>query len=285
MANILLSYAQDDIRSAEHLVHRINQLGWDVRCDRDLSLVARNPYSDEITSQLNQAKCVLVLWTKHSVMKSWIRSEARLGLISRKLVQITDGVAKFNLPPPFFEFVSGDLTEWQGALDHPGFQHLIAGGTYLCGHQGVQVADGLPVPQHPVSDRWVGTQPDIGWRPLGSIAVGHDENDHIEKLSRNDIPVRRTPSEQGALNLDLPHHKFARELDRLAPVLEKGALDDGDERAIRLLRQVHLRSGSADESSAEPPQLRLPEVQPPKNRRLLDAQDQIDTDRSRPLSS
>lgn len=281
MADILFSYAHEDDERAEVVVRAIRQLRWSVWWDRDIPLVAGVPYTDHITAELKQAKCVLVLWTKHSISKSWVRSEARLGLASNKLVQIADGVTKFEIPPPFFEFLFADLTGWQGAHDQLDFQRLIDGMATLCGPPGPGAVDGQEMrePKHAMGDGREDTpspEPDIGWRGLGSLTA-IEKHQQVEQPSRNDVAPPRTSSEHGTGELELPHEKFAREWDRLAPVFVKGAREDHDRSAIHVLREMKSRT--------EPPQLLLPKVRAQKNRRLLDAQDQTDPRRSRPLGS
>lgn len=75
--------------------------------------------------RLAEAKCVVVLWSRHSVDPEWVRNEATAALERGLMMPATlDGVAP---PLAFRRRQTADLKEWGGDPDHPGFRALCDG--------------------------------------------------------------------------------------------------------------------------------------------------------------
>ena len=88
--------------------------------DRDLP--AHRAYSDVISTELELASAVLVLWSKASVGSQWVRSEANRARELGKLVQA--GLDNSRLPMPFDQIQCGDLTGWRRARTNPGWTQV-----------------------------------------------------------------------------------------------------------------------------------------------------------------
>jgi TIR domain len=86
MADIFLSYAREDLTRAHGIAQALESHGWSVWWDR------RIPPGQEFTSyiqrQLDDARCIVVLWSKASVASAFVRDEAAEGLNGR----LTEGV-------------------------------------------------------------------------------------------------------------------------------------------------------------------------------------------------
>ena len=74
MADIFVSYASEDRERVQPLVELLKQQGWSVWWDRDL--IAGPSFDREIEKALHEARCVVVLWSSHSVDSTWCRAEA-----------------------------------------------------------------------------------------------------------------------------------------------------------------------------------------------------------------
>src|SRR5262245_19718421 len=74
MADIFLSYASDDRETARQLAEELARHGWSVWWDRKIPL--GQAFDTVIEKALNDAKCVIVLWSSHSVKSLWVRNEA-----------------------------------------------------------------------------------------------------------------------------------------------------------------------------------------------------------------
>jgi TIR domain len=114
MANIFLSYAREDVERARLLAERLESHGWSVWWDR------RIPFGQDFTTylqqQLDEAGCILVLWSKASVASTFVRDEAKEGLNGRLVPLLLDSVKQ---PLGFRELQAANLVDWTGdASDH-----------------------------------------------------------------------------------------------------------------------------------------------------------------------
>src|SRR5688572_32836108 len=86
MADLFLSYAREDRECAEMLAGVLTERGWNVWWDRRIQ-VGRS-FSDVIERQLDQARCVVVLWSQASVRSEWVQNEAAEAARKNRLVPI-----------------------------------------------------------------------------------------------------------------------------------------------------------------------------------------------------
>src|SRR5262245_44031660 len=121
MADVFLSYTHSDERIAERLAHRLTESGWSTWWDRQL--LSGDNYRTEIQRQLDDARCVVVLWSKAALASRWVNDEADAGINTGRLVQvIVEG-----LEPPL-GFRSVQYVEMSGGTDlgDDAFQRLAA---------------------------------------------------------------------------------------------------------------------------------------------------------------
>ena len=97
MADVFISYARSDKAIATRVAKRLQAAGLDVWWDADLP--AHRAYSEVIERNLDDAKAVVVLWSKTAAQSQWVRAEADFARNAGKLVQAAvDG----SIPPlPF----------------------------------------------------------------------------------------------------------------------------------------------------------------------------------------
>jgi Predicted integral membrane protein len=117
----------------------LTKLGYEVW--RDDKLPAHRPYADVILERLEAASAVVVLWSDEAARSHWVRAEADAARNNQTLVQATlDG----SLPPmPFNQIQCADLTNWDGILEHAGWQKLSASVASLVGANN-QPGNGAP---------------------------------------------------------------------------------------------------------------------------------------------
>lgn len=113
MGDVFLSYARADRDKAERIAAEIEAAGYSVWWDRHIE--GGSEFSKEIERRLDEARVVLVLWSKDGVQSHWVRDEAGIGLEAGKLVATSlDGTA----PPIGFKQIHAiDMTEAQGHDD------------------------------------------------------------------------------------------------------------------------------------------------------------------------
>jgi hypothetical protein len=123
MADIFLSYKREDRERVRPIVEALERQGWSVWWDPDL--VVGQLWDPIIEKELDAAKCIVVIWSKLSLLSREVRNEALVGRERERLVQVTiDGVAK---PLTYSIVHSADLTRWTGDAKDPRFQEVCAG--------------------------------------------------------------------------------------------------------------------------------------------------------------
>ena len=76
--DIFLSHASEDKPFAREVVDHLGQHGWLVFLDEQIK--SGENWRDELDDRLGLARCVVVLWSKVSVGKPWVREEAQAAL-------------------------------------------------------------------------------------------------------------------------------------------------------------------------------------------------------------
>ncbi len=123
MADIFLSYANEDHEVARALAEILKSAGWTVWWDRRIP--AGRQWHSVLDEALSDARCMIVLWSAHSVKSPWVVEEAEEGRRRRvKLVPVQ--IASVQPPLAFRLFQSVDLTDWDRSSTAPSVQHLIA---------------------------------------------------------------------------------------------------------------------------------------------------------------
>ncbi len=122
MPDIFVSYAREDREWVELLAGRLREVGqWHVWWD--LKLLPGQEFDEEIENVLDQARCVIVVWSPHSIGSRWVRSEAREGVQRGVLVPLR---IQDVLPPlEFRSFETADLSNWNGDVAHPEFVEVV----------------------------------------------------------------------------------------------------------------------------------------------------------------
>jgi Tol biopolymer transport system component len=122
MADIFLSYSSDDRDRVIPLVQALQEDGFTVWWDRE---IRPGPSFDrEIETAINEAKCIVVVWSASSIESEWVRSEVEEGARRGILIPaIIDGV----MPPlAYRRRQSVDLTHWPSE-DSGEYDKLLVG--------------------------------------------------------------------------------------------------------------------------------------------------------------
>ena len=123
MSDVFISYAAEDRERAARLAAALGERGWSVWWDR--KIIAGQAFDQAIERELEGAKCVVVLWSKHSIASEWVKNEAAAAAERNVLVPAAiDGV---KLPLEFRRRQAADLIDWKGEPLHAGFQALCEG--------------------------------------------------------------------------------------------------------------------------------------------------------------
>ena len=106
--DIFISYAREDEALASELDDALVAHGW--KPWRDNRIGVARQYDGVIEERLRAARCVIVLWSKHSVASQWVVTEASFGFDKGNLVPVFLQTVE---PPLMFRrtqgcFVTGD---------------------------------------------------------------------------------------------------------------------------------------------------------------------------------
>jgi len=120
MADIFLSYASADRSRAEPIAKALEGEGWSVWWDR--TIPPGMTFVQVIEKEINEAKCVLVLWSNNSIKSEWVQEEATIGKQGKILVPAK--IDQVNPPLGFGLIQAADLTDWKSGAHHEGFATL-----------------------------------------------------------------------------------------------------------------------------------------------------------------
>jgi hypothetical protein len=121
MADIFISFTHKDEERVEHLVHAFEELGWSVFWDRHIP--AGKTWRSYIGKALDEARCVVVAWSHHSIDSQWVTEEADQGQKRGILVPVLLDAVE---PPIGFRSIqAGNLVEWVPGRPSSRFEQLI----------------------------------------------------------------------------------------------------------------------------------------------------------------
>jgi len=113
--DIFISYASKDIVKAKMLADILSQKGLSVWWDR--TILPGEKFDQVIEEALDNSKCVIVLWSKASIISDWVKSEAAEGASRNILVPVL--IEDIKIPLQFRRIQTAYLTDWNGEPTHP----------------------------------------------------------------------------------------------------------------------------------------------------------------------
>jgi hypothetical protein len=122
MADIFLSYAKEDRDVARRLSRLLVKAGWTVWWDRRIP--AGRTWRRMLETALRDMRCMVVLWSSHSIESDWVKEEAEEARVRRKLLPVL--IETVNPPVGFRTIQAADLTDWDGVGESLGARQLIA---------------------------------------------------------------------------------------------------------------------------------------------------------------
>lgn len=122
MNDIFISYAREDLERARRLAAALVAQGWSVFWDQ--TIPPGKTWHEVIGTALQEARCVIVVWSEMSIQKDWVREEAEEGKSRKILVPVL--FDKVRPPMGFRSVQAASLVDWDGSLMADGFQQLVS---------------------------------------------------------------------------------------------------------------------------------------------------------------
>jgi TolB-like protein/tetratricopeptide (TPR) repeat protein len=123
MPEIFLSYSREDRKTALRYAEALRKEGFDVWWDQTLN--AGEAYDEVTEKALEDARAVVVLWSKSSVASRWVRAEATTADRRGTLVPVM--VEDCKRPIMFELRQSAELADWKGDTKDPRWRTLADG--------------------------------------------------------------------------------------------------------------------------------------------------------------
>jgi len=208
MADIFLSYASEDRDRIAPIVAALEHTGRAVFWDRKTPVGVA--WDTHIEQNLQQAECVVVVWSRFSIDKDWVKIEARHGLGRHCLAP-----ARIDpVTPPFgFDHVQfADLSAWSGDIADPEWRELVGAVERLV----PQAAEATPQTPPDATNPGVAAPIDLSayWQQLlqdptaaelqqladevAALRATHPSSPELKKLQRNIIQALDSAEGRGA---------------------------------------------------------------------------------------
>jgi len=122
MVDVFISYSRQDERRAEWVVGLLEGRGFSVWWDRQIP--PGRTWDQVIGAALDEAACVVVLWSRESVQSDWVKEEAARGARRQALVPVVFD----HVEPPlgFGRIEAAQLSDADGVETHPEVQSFVA---------------------------------------------------------------------------------------------------------------------------------------------------------------
>jgi hypothetical protein len=121
MSQIFLSYAREDRQKAELLADVLSRRGWSVWWDR--AILPGRSFEDDIERQVQEARVIVVLWSRAAVASEWVRNEAAEG--RKRGILVPARLDDATIPLSFRGVQTADLLGWDGDAGHAELRQLI----------------------------------------------------------------------------------------------------------------------------------------------------------------
>jgi hypothetical protein len=129
MSDIFISYARADRAKAQLLANALEKQGWTVWWDREL--LPGSSFERVIQSEIDSAKCIIVLWSRNAILSDWVKGEADEG--RERGILIPALLDNSRLPISLRQIQTSNLSTWSGNDDDETFRGLVRAISVLVG--------------------------------------------------------------------------------------------------------------------------------------------------------
>jgi hypothetical protein len=121
MANVFISYSQEDKDRIKPIVEGLRSIGLSVWSDARSGTGSQ--WEKVIESELGAARVILVCWSQVAVRSKCVKTEANFARDQGTLISCL--LEPFKLPPLFEFNQAADISNWTGATDHLGWRKIV----------------------------------------------------------------------------------------------------------------------------------------------------------------
>jgi len=122
MADVFLSYAVEDRAAARRIVGVLEAQGWSVWWDRRIP--TGKTWRSAIEDGIRDMRCMVVLWSTHSIGSEWVNEEAEEGRAAAKLMPVL--IERVKPPLGLRGIQATDLIDWDGSSDAASIRQLVS---------------------------------------------------------------------------------------------------------------------------------------------------------------
>jgi len=112
--DVFISYASQDRERVIPIVRVLEERGYSVWWDR--RIIPGKIFDQMIEDAINSAKCVIVIWSKQSIISDWVKIEANEGRERRILIPVL--IDNVKIPFAFRRIQTASLIDWRGEESH-----------------------------------------------------------------------------------------------------------------------------------------------------------------------
>lgn len=123
MPDVFISYSSEDRVWVNKLAKALENYNLDIWWDPEIK--PGQPYRKIIQTALDEAQCVIVVWSKASINSIWVQEESSQAITRGVLIPIT--YENVRVPMPFNSLQTANLSNWLGDSFDDNFQKLISG--------------------------------------------------------------------------------------------------------------------------------------------------------------
>lgn len=137
MYDIFISYKREDRSKAHLLAEALAAHGLKVWWD--IELLPGDRFADEISAVIKKSRATIVLWSENSVKSDFVKAEASLALKNTHLIPLR--LDQCDLPLPFGEIHTLDISDWEGELDSKILSNILHSVEKLVGYIETELRD------------------------------------------------------------------------------------------------------------------------------------------------
>src|SRR5215510_4608941 len=122
MAQVFISYASVDRERVKGLAEAMQARGYTVWWDRQIA--PGQTFDEVIEKALEEAKCVVVLWSSTSVKSDWVKTEAAEA--AKRKILVPALIDNVTIPLEFRRIQAANLTQWDGRAGAREFEEFLS---------------------------------------------------------------------------------------------------------------------------------------------------------------